>query len=186
MERQRVRRRSAQAPDLPCHICRCETRQKRRNDRCNRRRRFEYAKLIVTPPGQDTTSCSALFHQQGGRDCDAAQLTLVSGARCANGPFCLESSGWTAPPCFMMLRQSRAAKGLPFCRLAVKACAAARAQLLAAYEALPRPLAPEVAAAHEAIQGATTDNSVVESLCPEHPGDWTDPSAKPGVCRTSL
>ena len=49
---------------------------------------------------------------------------------CMLGPFCLGSDGWNSPPCQQMYRQASADNGaLPFCRLALDACAAAVTQL---------------------------------------------------------
>ncbi|KAI8465791.1 MAG: hypothetical protein J3K34DRAFT_525042 [Monoraphidium minutum] len=140
-----------------------------KNPICAARITFEYAKLLVTPEGEDTTSCSELHSQGRLHDCTAAQLAAPSPPGCSSGPFCLSGSGWTSPPRDQMFRQAVACKALPFCRLAIKACALARAQLLVAYASLPPPRAASVEAAYAAIKAAPADNPTIESICPANP-----------------
>ena len=65
--------------------------------------------------------------------CKAKDLQTGPDPNCMLGPFCLGSDGWNSPPCLQMYRQASKDNGaLPFCRLALDACATAVKQLEAA------------------------------------------------------
>jgi hypothetical protein len=62
------------------------------------------------PAGDGDNSCSTTF-KSGGKECTAAQFraqATPSPQGCSNGPFCIASAGWTAPPCLYIYRQAEA------------------------------------------------------------------------------
>lgn len=62
--------------------------------------------------------------------CSAQDLQHGPDPNCMLGPFCLGSDGWNSPPCLQMYRQTDAdPQYLPFCRIAIDACAMAVKQL---------------------------------------------------------
>jgi hypothetical protein len=101
--------------------------------------------------------------------CKIEDLQNGPDPNCMLGPFCLGSDGWNSPPCEQMYRQASATNGaLPFCRLALDACAAAVTQLQAA------GWTSKVAGSCEppAMRG------IVDHACAGHtaPGDWAMPA----------
>ena len=126
----------------------------------------------------NTTNGPCTIAGSGGklRVCKVEDLQNGPDPNCMLGPFCLGSDGWNSPPCEQMYRQASADNGaLPFCRLALDACAAAVTQLQAS------GWTSKVAGSCEpaAMRG------VVDHACEGHTtsGDWTIPKmGKKGEC----
>lgn len=126
---------------------------------------IEYAKMA--------SGLQGCLDARSNGQCNAKQLTCRHDANCYHGPFCSRSNGWNSPPCLQMYRQAFQNEALPFCRLAIQACARARSDLIIAYEKLGSQFQANV----EALKAY--NSSLPNIACPTNPGHWAEAPPSP-------